>query len=108
MRAYLPDYTLQRPASLQACLQLLHDHPGRFRRHLSAARRTQRHASAQPRIGLVLGGGGARGFAHVGVLQVLNKHSGDFTAWRHSPGRMRIQPSTICLLDCGRATAVCK
>jgi NTE family protein len=30
--------------------------------------------SERPRIGLVLGGGGARGFAHVGVLQVLEEN----------------------------------
>lgn len=30
--------------------------------------------AAPPRIGLVLGGGGARGFAHVGVLQVLEEN----------------------------------
>ena len=30
--------------------------------------------SARPRIGLVLGGGGARGAAHIGVLQVLEEH----------------------------------
>lgn len=36
---------------------------------------TSEPASAQaPRIGLVLGGGGARGFAHVGVLQVLEEN----------------------------------
>lgn len=29
--------------------------------------------AAQPRIGLVLGGGGARGAAHIGVLQVLER-----------------------------------
>lgn len=28
----------------------------------------------QPKIGLVLGGGGARGFAHVGVIKVLESH----------------------------------
>jgi len=28
---------------------------------------------ARPRIGLVLGGGGARGAAHIGVLEVLEK-----------------------------------
>lgn len=28
----------------------------------------------RPRVGLVLGGGGARAFAHVGVLQVLEEH----------------------------------
>ena len=27
-----------------------------------------------PRVGLVLGGGGARGAAHIGVLEVLEKH----------------------------------
>jgi NTE family protein len=30
-------------------------------------------AHSQPRVALVLGGGGARGFAHVGVLQVLEQ-----------------------------------
>ena len=30
-------------------------------------------ASPEPRVGLVLGGGGARGFAHVGVLKVLEE-----------------------------------
>ncbi|MFQ3666799.1 MAG: patatin-like phospholipase family protein, partial [Sphingomonadaceae bacterium] len=31
-------------------------------------------AAEAPRIGLVLGGGGAKGFAHIGVLQVLEEH----------------------------------
>ncbi len=31
-------------------------------------------ATGAPRIGLVLGGGGAKGFAHVGVLQVLEEY----------------------------------
>ena len=31
------------------------------------------HAQAAPRIGLVLGGGGARGAAHIGVLQKLQE-----------------------------------
>jgi NTE family protein len=31
-------------------------------------------AAPQPRIGLALGGGSARGYAHVGVLQVLEQH----------------------------------
>lgn len=31
-------------------------------------------ASARPRIALVLGGGGARGFAHIGVLKWLEEH----------------------------------
>ncbi len=30
-------------------------------------------SSARPRIGLVLSGGGARGAAHIGVLQVLEE-----------------------------------
>ncbi|MDR3319116.1 MAG: patatin-like phospholipase family protein, partial [Clostridiales bacterium] len=30
---------------------------------------------SEPRIGLVLGAGGARGFCHVGVLQVLTEHN---------------------------------
>ena len=31
----------------------------------------------RPRVGLVLGGGGARGFAHVGVLKVLEENHVD-------------------------------
>lgn len=31
-------------------------------------------AADRPRVGLVLGGGGARGAAHIGVLEVLEKH----------------------------------
>ena len=30
--------------------------------------------NARPRIGLVLGGGGAKGFAHIGALRVLEEH----------------------------------
>ena len=30
-------------------------------------------AEARPRVGLVLGGGGARGAAHIGVLEVLER-----------------------------------
>lgn len=32
------------------------------------------NAADRPRIGLVLGGGGARGAAHIGVLEVLERH----------------------------------
>jgi NTE family protein len=32
-------------------------------------------AAERPRVGLVLGGGGARGAAHIGVLEVLQKHN---------------------------------
>src|SRR5512137_445722 len=32
------------------------------------------HRPAPPRIGLVLGGGSARGLAHVGVLEWLDEH----------------------------------
>lgn len=35
---------------------------------------TQACHSTEPRIGLALGGGGERGLAHVGVLEVLEKH----------------------------------
>ena len=34
---------------------------------------TAEEVSARPRVGLVLGGGGARGIAHVGVLEVLQE-----------------------------------
>ncbi|HEY7658842.1 MAG TPA: patatin-like phospholipase family protein, partial [Burkholderiales bacterium] len=34
---------------------------------------TAKPSAAQPRIGLVLSGGGARGLAHVGVLKVLEE-----------------------------------
>ena len=34
---------------------------------------TSEHAKAAPRIALVLGGGGARGAAHIGVLEVLER-----------------------------------
>jgi NTE family protein len=40
----------------------------------ATARHTAGVAEARPRIGLVLGGGGARGAAHIGVLQVLEEH----------------------------------
>ena len=33
-----------------------------------------RPAPRPPRIGLALGGGAARGFAHIGVIQVLEEH----------------------------------
>ncbi len=34
---------------------------------------TAAHAQERPRVGLVLGGGGARGAAHIGVLEVLHE-----------------------------------
>ena len=40
----------------------------------SAAQTNPPPQGSHPRIGLVLGGGGARGFAHVGVLQVLEEN----------------------------------
>lgn len=40
----------------------------------AAQDRPAQPAAAEPRVGLVLGGGGARGFAHVGVLQVLEEN----------------------------------
>ena len=38
-----------------------------------AAAQTAASELARPRVGLVLGGGGARGAAHIGVLEVLEK-----------------------------------
>ena len=32
-------------------------------------------ANARPKIGLALGGGGAKGAAHIGVLRVLEQHN---------------------------------
>jgi NTE family protein len=40
---------------------------------LAAAGAAVAHAADPPRIGLVLGGGGARGAAHIGVLEVLDR-----------------------------------
>jgi len=36
---------------------------------------TKKANSQRPKIGLVLSGGGARGFAHIGVLKVLEQHN---------------------------------
>jgi NTE family protein len=52
-------------ASLFLCLLALHGP--------AAAQGPEPSASARPRIALVLSGGGARGFAHVGVLRALHK-----------------------------------
>ena len=43
---------------------------------LSAAAQNESKTSKseRPKIGLVLSGGGARGFAHIGVLKVLDRH----------------------------------
>ncbi|MFC5475714.1 patatin-like phospholipase family protein [Paraherbaspirillum soli] len=41
--------------------------------HVSAAAAADTAASARPRIGLVLSGGGARGYAHLGVLKALEQ-----------------------------------
>jgi NTE family protein len=40
---------------------------------LAAASQALAGSEARPRVGLVLGGGGARGAAHIGVLEVLEK-----------------------------------
>ncbi len=40
----------------------------------SPADTPQKNQPQRPRIGLALGGGGARGFAHIGVLQWLDEH----------------------------------
>jgi NTE family protein len=48
---------------------------GRFSdRTVEAGEQPGNRASARPSIGLVLGGGAARGFAHIGVLQTLLAH----------------------------------
>ncbi len=47
------------------------DWPGRDRPH--RGRPLRREGRAQPRLGLALSSGGARGLAHVGVLQVLEE-----------------------------------
>ena len=36
---------------------------------------TQSSSTTRPKIGLVLSGGGARGFAHIGVLKVLEENN---------------------------------
>ena len=40
---------------------------------LLASEACQRDVSARPTVGLVLGGGGARGSAHIGVIRVLEE-----------------------------------
>jgi NTE family protein len=55
-----------RTALIAAALPLLCQLPGSARAETSAE-------PQRPRIGLVLSGGGARGFAHVGVLEVLEE-----------------------------------
>ena len=39
-----------------------------------------RPAPPRPRVGLVLGGGGARGFAHIGVVEALREAGADAAA----------------------------
>ena len=46
----------------------------------SAAPKTRPTSDHQPKIGLVLSGGGARGFAHIGVLRVLERHGVEIDA----------------------------
>ncbi|MGD9681357.1 MAG: patatin-like phospholipase family protein [Candidatus Obscuribacterales bacterium] len=46
---------------------------GRFCVHPDAPWRLERRDGEQPRVALVLGGGGSRGAAHVGVLRVLEE-----------------------------------
>ena len=49
--------------------------PHRYPRRATPRRPRIRHdAGRRPRIGLVLGGGGARGDAHIGLLHVLEEH----------------------------------
>jgi NTE family protein len=56
---------------------LVYEGPGRGRngdRGAEATAETPARASVRPTIGLALGGGGARGFAHIGVLRTLLAH----------------------------------
>lgn len=43
-------------------------------KHLSSETLTQALSNQRPKIGLVLSGGGARGFAHIGVLKILEQN----------------------------------
>jgi len=43
-------------------------------RALQALKKPSESARKPPSIGLALGGGAARGFAHVGILQTLHAH----------------------------------
>jgi predicted acylesterase/phospholipase RssA len=47
--------------------------PWHSRRRRPSQRLRQRTPGAAPKVGLVLGGGGARGAAHIGVLEVLER-----------------------------------
>jgi NTE family protein len=49
--------------------------------------------SKRPKIGLALGGGGARGLAHIGVLKILEKNN--------------IQPDYVCGVSMGSVVAAC-
>src|SRR5689334_6133154 len=42
--------------------------------HAQTAAPPERQASGRPRVGVALGGGSARGLAHVGVLRWLEEH----------------------------------
>jgi len=44
-------------------------------RGAKATAETPQHTSERPTIGLALGGGGARGFAHIGVIRTLLSHN---------------------------------
>lgn len=45
------------------------------------ARFTPRDEGAAPVVGMVLSGGGARGFAHIGTLRALERHGLEIQAW---------------------------
>ena len=55
-------------------LQALSRRIGRGDRSVEAAPGNAQPAAVRPSIGIALGGGAARGFAHIGVLQTLLAH----------------------------------
>lgn len=66
--------------------------------------------STRPRVALVLGSGGARGLAHIGAIEVLEKHGVDIVAIAgssmgalvggiHAAGRLRDYRDWVCALE---------
>ena len=64
---------------------------GKFLRTLKCDPRPDRKkrplepAAEKPKLGLALSSGGARGLAHVGVLQVLEENGNEVFCFRHEP-----------------------
>jgi NTE family protein len=64
----------RRPAFLRACLLALGVVLMTACTTLSTSQKTQPVATPRLKIGLALGGGAARGFAHIGVIKMLESH----------------------------------